>query len=308
MNPMFDSPLVAGSRGTLPAERWAALGENCYNGGMGMQVETLASGFGWSVREVVCSSGPRDRRFEEQHTSVCIAAVMQGSFQYRTLQGAATLASGAILFGNHQSCFECGHDHGVGDRCLSFLFDPGYFETILSSLPGVRTAAFKVPRLPPLMSLSGLFAEARLVRSTSDPIRFEQLALELAAAATRIAADSASSEPNPTWRDEQRITTVLRRIETDLAVPLSIGELAANAAMSPYHFLRTFRRVVGMTPHQFILRMRLDDAAVQLRRSSRPVLDIALDTGFADLSTFNRRFRTMMGVTPSAYRGYDRAG
>ena len=68
--------------------------------------------------------------------------------------------------------------------------------------------------------------------------------------------------------------------------------------MSPYHFLRTFRRVVGMTPHQFILRTRLDDAAVQLRRSSRPVLDIALDAGFADLSTFNRRFRAIMGVTP----------
>ena len=184
MNPMFDPPLVAGSRRTLPAGPWAALGENCYNGGMGMQVETLASGPGWSVREVVCSSGPRDRRFEEQHTSVCIAAVMQGSFQYRTLQGAATLAPGAILFGNHQSCFECGHDHGVGDRCLSFLFDPGYFETILSSLPGVRTAAFKVPRLPPLMSLAGVFAEARLVRSVGDPIRFEQLALDLAATAT----------------------------------------------------------------------------------------------------------------------------
>jgi AraC family transcriptional regulator len=60
--------------------------------------------------------------------------------------------------------------------------------------------------------------------------------------------------------------------------------------------------VVGMTPHQFILRTRLRNAAVQLRRSALPVLDIALDAGFADLSTFNRRFRGIMGVTPSAYR------
>jgi AraC family transcriptional regulator len=48
-------------------------------------------------------------------------------------------------------------------------------------------------------------------------------------------------------------------------------------------------------------RTRLDDAAVQLGRSSRPVLDIVLDAGFADLSRFNRRFRAIMGMTLSAY-------
>ena len=72
--------------------------------------------------------------------------------------------------------------------------------------------------------------------------------------------------------------------------------------MSPFHFLRTFRNVVGAPPYQFILRTRLQNAAIQLRRSSQPVLDIALDAGFADLSTFNRRFRTVMGMTPTAYR------
>jgi AraC-like DNA-binding protein len=73
--------------------------------------------------------------------------------------------------------------------------------------------------------------------------------------------------------------------------------------MSRYHFLRTFRHVVGLTPHQFILRTRLHTAAVELRRSVRSILDIALDAGFADLSTFNRRFRATMGVTPGTYRG-----
>jgi AraC family transcriptional regulator len=72
--------------------------------------------------------------------------------------------------------------------------------------------------------------------------------------------------------------------------------------MSRYHFLRTFRHVVGLTPHQFILRTRLHRAALALRRSGRPVLEVALDAGFADLSTFNRRFRATMGVTPGAYR------
>ena len=61
-------------------------------------------------------------------------------------------------------------------------------------------------------------------------------------------------------------------------------------------------RLVGITPHQFILRTRLHRAAIALGQSDRPVLEIALDAGFADLSTFNRRFRETIGVSPSVYR------
>ena len=72
--------------------------------------------------------------------------------------------------------------------------------------------------------------------------------------------------------------------------------------MSPYHFLRTFREVVGVTPYQYVLRTRLHRAAVRLRRSSAPISTIAFDAGFNDLSTFNRRFRRLMGSSPRAYR------
>jgi len=72
--------------------------------------------------------------------------------------------------------------------------------------------------------------------------------------------------------------------------------------MSPYHFLRTFRGIVGMTPHQYILHTRLHRAAVRLRRTDDSIAAIAFDAGFNDLSTFNRRFRRKMGLTPGAYR------
>lgn len=275
---------------------------------MGLHVENLASAPGWTVSEVLCSSGPHDRPFEEQHPAVCIAAVMQGSFHYRTTQGSAVFVPGAVLLGNHQSCFECGHDHSTGDRCLSFMFDPAYFETILSSISGVRPAKFRLASLPPLMSLTRLFADAQLASLEKDQVWLEQLALELAVTASNLVADRAPSPAEPSHRDQRRIAAVLRRIQTDAAMPLSIGEMARDATMSPYYFLRTFRHVVGTTPHQFILRTRLQDAAVQLRRSALPVLDIALDAGFADLSTFHRRFHRFMGVTPKAYRRQFQSG
>ena len=72
--------------------------------------------------------------------------------------------------------------------------------------------------------------------------------------------------------------------------------------MSRYHFLRTFRAVVGMTPHQYILHTRLHRAAVRLRSTTEEISTIAFAAGFNDLSTFNRRFARIVGRSPSAYR------
>jgi AraC family transcriptional regulator len=263
---------------------------------MAMQVDVVGSGDGWRVQHILCSAGPRDRPFEEQHQAVCIAAVLQGSFQYRTIQGAGTLAPGAILLGNHGACFECGHDHAPGDRCLSFLFDPDCFDTILSSEPGVRSDAFPVARLPPLPALTRVIAAAEL----ADADALEEVAFDLAGGVVGLLAEGGGTSVSA--RDEKRIAVALRRIEADAEQTLCLAHLAREAAMSRYHFLRIFRQVVGLTPHQFILLTRLRRAAVALRRSRQPVLEIALDAGFTDLSTFNRRFRATIGVTPSAYR------
>jgi len=80
------------------------------------------------------------------------------------------------------------------------------------------------------------------------------------------------------------------------------GSLAREAALSPFHFLRTFERLTGVTPHQYILRARLREAALRLAAEPAKILDIALDCGFADLSNFNRAFRAEFGVNPRAYR------
>ena len=72
--------------------------------------------------------------------------------------------------------------------------------------------------------------------------------------------------------------------------------------MSKYHFLRTFRRIAGVTPYEFLLGVRMRRAALALATSPAPVTTIALDAGFGDLSTFHGRFREVFGTTPAAYR------
>jgi AraC-like DNA-binding protein len=83
---------------------------------------------------------------------------------------------------------------------------------------------------------------------------------------------------------------------------LTIATLARQAKLSPFHFLRTFEKLTGVTPHQYVRRLRLREAARRLVTEPVKVLDAALDAGFGDLSNFNRAFRTEFGVSPRSYR------
>ena len=260
----------------------------------------LASGPGWRVSDIVCTAGPNDRAFEEEHPQHCIAIVRSGSFRYRSTQGSAVLAPGSLLLGNRGGCFECGHEHAAGDRCLAFQFAPAWLEGIVAVVPGARRLDFARSHLPPLPTLAGLVAEAEIAAGEAEGL--EEIVLRLAGAVASVLSDEKRGVETPSTRDQQRITRALRHIEAHCEEALSLDALARQAAMSPYHFLRTFRALVGMTPHQYVLRTRLHRAALLLRRTKQPVAGIAFDCGFGDLSTFNRRFRRVMGASPSEYR------
>ncbi|RWE33346.1 AraC family transcriptional regulator, partial [Mesorhizobium sp.] len=145
-------------------------------------------------------------------------------------------------------------------------------------------------------------AEAEAARESGEVDAFEELGLRIAGAVIAAATGSGKAGRPPSRRDQRRVAEAVRMIELHADRPLSLSELADGTATSPYHFLRTFRHVAGMTPYQFLLRTRLHRAAVRLRISNEAISTIAFDAGFNDLSTFNRRFRREMGEAPGAYR------
>ncbi|MFA6268112.1 MAG: AraC family transcriptional regulator [Pseudolabrys sp.] len=273
---------------------------------MAVTSNVVASGPGWQVVDVACDSGPRDKPFEEQHGGVSIAAVTQGSFQYRTRQGSAVLVPGSLLLGNPGACYQCGHEHAVGDRCLAFHMTPQCYEEIVADIGGARSMTFDRESVPALPQLVPVLAAAEAARDDGDADAFDEIRLRLAGAVAALLASGARRQ-TPSARDERRVSVAVRRIEAQSDRKLTLAGLAREAAMSPYHFLRTFRHIAGVTPHQYILRTRLHRAALQLRAGRAPIATIAYDAGFNDLSTFNRRFRRLMGVTPGDYRQAGRA-
>ena len=84
--------------------------------------------------------------------------------------------------------------------------------------------------------------------------------------------------------------------------PIGLDSAAVEAGLSPFHFLRLFRDVLGVTPHQYLVRARLRRAAGLLADEERSITDIALEVGFADLSNFVRTFHRAAGVSPTGFR------
>jgi AraC family transcriptional regulator len=276
----------------------------------GTSTRWLGRGEGWMVGDVICTSGPSDRPYEERHDSVAIAIVTAGSFQYRSAAGRELMTPGSLMLGNAGQPFECGHEHGAGDRCLSFHYEPDHFERIAADAAGERRGRrarsprieFRALRLPPLRALSALVARACAGLSGSIDLSWEEMSLEMAARAVRIAGGFPPVEGSIPPAATARVTRVVRRIERDCGHGLPLSELAWEARLSPYHFLRTFQRLTGLTPHQYLMRARLRDAALRLITGPGRVLDVAFDSGFGDVSNFNHAFRAEFGVSPRAYR------
>jgi AraC family transcriptional regulator len=95
---------------------------------------------------------------------------------------------------------------------------------------------------------------------------------------------------------------LLREMRGRLDDNLSLEELAGRSGWSRFHFHRAFRRLVGETPKQYMLRLRLERAAARLAASSDRVLAVAVATGFTSHEVFTRAFHRRFGRTPTNYR------
>lgn len=267
-----------------------------------ISARSIGEGADWSMRDVVCRAGPEDRPYEERHTRVSIAAVVAGSFRYRCEAGTALLYPGALLLGNPGTCFECGHQHSRGDRCIALHYDAALFEEIVASAAGSARFRFPAAMLPAMPELLPTLVEVEATAGASRQLAAQSLAIRLAERVAEAMSGAPKRGARPAPGDERRVSAVLRHIEARADEAVDLDTLAAMAGMSKYHFLRTFRRVTGLTPYKYLLGVRMRRAAVQLRTSDAPVAAIAFDAGFGDLSTFNNRFRELFGVPPSRYR------
>lgn len=100
----------------------------------------------------------------------------------------------------------------------------------------------------------------------------------------------------------KKITFAKLWIEQNYARPINLDDAAAVAMLNKEHFLRLFKKLFLITPHQYLTNFRLEKAKYFLDTTSLPILEICQDVGFESVSTFSNLFKNRTGLTPGKYR------
>lgn len=226
-----------------------------------------------------------DSRVVGSHEVLSISFVRRGSLTYRVGSRSYELVPGSVLCGRPGVDYVCTHNPGAFAEALTFRFAPGFAE-----LPA--------DGIPPLAELTTLGGLAQAAADGHSDVGLDEVGVLLAARMAGIPAGS----PEGSAADRRRAVAAALWIDENSTEPITLEAGARAADLSMFHFLRMFSRVIGVTPHQYLMRCRLRHAARLLAEDTASITDIALRVGFGDLSNFVRTFRRAAGASPSAFR------
>jgi AraC family transcriptional regulator len=250
----------------------------------------------YGAGEARCRSDANAAPAERLYAGPSIGVMISGGVDYRSQSGSGPAGPGAMVFGNAGEAFSCRHFDAAGARRAVVALNPDVLAEVADDC-GLNGPAFGVAVLPPSRRAAPLYGAIR--RAAAGGLT-EDGALELMGAALRIARDTAPRPVAPAERT--RVLAVARFLDSAYDEPVSLDDMAAEARLSRYHFVRVFRAVIGDSPHQYLIGARLRAAANRLLDTGQPITAIALDVGFNDISHFNATFRRAFGAAPGTWR------
>jgi AraC-like DNA-binding protein len=262
-----------------------------------MEARTLLGG-PTTVIDYRCTAGPHDQPFTELHHSFSISYVRSGSFTYTTRGRAYELVAGSVLVGHPGDEFVCSHrHHRAGDECLSFHFDPATLESA-----GIRLDAWRAGSVSPAPELMVFGELAESVAVGRSDLGLDEVALLFASRFAEVVTGRELAPVAASPVDRRRAVNAAMWMSARAVEPIDLARASTEADLSPFHFLRVFTKVLGVTPHQYVLRSRLRRAARLLSEGDQSITDVALASGFADLSNFVRTFHRAAGLSPRRFR------
>jgi AraC family transcriptional regulator len=192
---------------------------------------------------------------------------------------------------------------------LHVSLEPGLLAQVAAESFDLDPARVAVPpldqlHLPPLRAALGAVDAELTAGSAGGSLAVESLANLLAVHLIRhVTARRRPQRGRDGALPRGRLRAVAAYIEEHLDARLTLGQLAAAARLSAYHFARQFKAATGMPPHQYVILRRVERAQQLLQGGGRPSLaEVAAHVGFSDQSQFNRHFKRLLGVTPGQFR------
>ena len=262
-----------------------------------MAVRTVAANGAITVIDYRCEAGVSAKPVAERHDGFSVSYVRKGSFGYRSCGRALELVAGSTLVGHAGDEYVCTHEHICGDECLSFRLAPD----LVQALDG-RQAVWRTGALPPLPELVVLGELAQAAAEGRSDVGPDEAGMLYAARFVSLVAERRRAPPAATSRERRQAVEAALWIEANFCEAVDLEQAANQAGLSRFHFLRVFAKVLGVTPHQHLVRSRLRHAARLLADDKRSITEVAFEVGFGDLSNFVRTFGRAAGMSPRWFR------
>ncbi|MEL1219497.1 AraC family transcriptional regulator [Aeromonas hydrophila] len=234
---------------------------------------------------------------KHSHPHFSIGAITGGHSHYLNQRSRQEVGRGHLVLMNPEEVHACNPIADEPWSYLMFYLDTGWLQRQQEEAGlGDAFRPFDMTASRDPLLYQGLCRLHRQLWQEHEPLAREvachQFSRQLLARLTPASWDD---------RPPQHLQRAAELMQDDCSSPLTLAQLSAVAGLTPSHFVRSFSRHYGMTPHAYLLDQRIRHARTLLRRGE-PLAEVALASGFADQAHFQRQFKRRVAATPGHYR------
>lgn len=240
--------------------------------------------------------GPAYHKHRHDTYAICLTTVGVQAFDYRGAAESSMPGQVTVLHPDELHDGHAGTEAGFGYSIL--YVEPALIFEAVQALCG-RACALPFVRNPVATSAKLSAAVTSAFRGTREPLEIDSLIVQLAEGLIDM---DPSSRPiaRPRHIDVDALEQARQFLDAEKARVVRSSELEAVTGLTRYDLARQFRLMCGTSPYRYLLMRRLDFAREQIARR-RPLVDVALEAGFADQAHFTRMFKAAFGLTPARY-------
>lgn len=246
----------------------------------------------------------------EYNATFCISFVRKGNFLFNVFRRSLDSYTGCVLVTKPNYERTVTHTHDVPDECTIFEFKKDFFAALLEHYGGI-----------PFFQDNDWHSTLIKTSAETEFLHFHIVKLVLTRSGSKLQIDNAVIEViekvlsnitdykpdlkiNPRLKKNHLIT--LERAKEYMAdhftEDISLLQIATHCFVSPFHFSRLFKTFTSVSPHQYLLTLRLKNAELLLRNTTQPMADIAFTSGFNSVEHFTAAFKQKYNCPPATYR------
>lgn len=277
---------------------------------MQADIHTLYDSDFYRILDFKCRCQDCNTSKPEYSSAFAISFVRKGNFLFNVFRHSLDSYNGCVLVTKPGYDHTVTHTHTVPDECSIFEFKKEFYDELLQHYGKSKfflnnDLHSTLVHTNPEMEFFHFYILQLVQSRTGSKLQIDNLVMDMIAIVLGAVTDYKPNEKLNARLKKNHLTTIERAkeyITRNFTSDISLTEIAEYSYVSLFHFSRLFKAFTSVSPHQFLLAIRLQHAAMLLRTASSPIADIAFSSGFNSIEYFTSAFRQKYKQPPAKYK------